>query len=120
MNLRRPNPVTLFLTIVCLWVLSACSAIGVPTPQTFNERLAVSISTVSEIRSGAKTLLVSNKITPDEAEKIQQGADNARGAIEVARTVYATDPVSANTTLATTIKALAALRAVLASKGTAP
>jgi outer membrane protein TolC len=104
-----------------LWalaVLTACAALGLPTAQTFNEKLAVGYGTVTAVRNSATTLVMAGKITPDDAQNVQTQADTARAALDVARTAYrAGDTTGATTKLDTTATVLRALQAYLASKG---
>lgn len=79
MTLARPIWVFFFL------FLASCAQLGVESPKTFNEKIAVAISTVTAIRQTATTLLVAKKITPEDAQNVQTQADNARAGVEVAR-----------------------------------
>ena len=65
--------------------MSACQMIGVPTPKTFNERLASGYSSVTVVRTSAATLLNGRVITSSDAENIQKQADTAREALDIAR-----------------------------------
>lgn len=104
-----------------LWalaVLTACAALGFPTAETFNQKLAVGYGTVTAIRNSAATLVAAGKITPDDAQNVQTQADTARSALDLARTAYkAGDTAGAATKLDTTATVLRALQAYLASKG---
>lgn len=108
----------LHATIWTLAVLTACAALGLPTAETFNQKLAVGYGTVTAIRDSAATLVVAGKLTPDDAQNVQTQADTFRAALDVARTAYkAGDVAGATTKLDTTATALRALKAYLASKG---
>ncbi len=106
------------LAIFLLTLAAGCAALGIQAPQTFNEKLAVGYTSVTSIRQAATTLLTSAKITPDDAQNVQNQADNARMALDIARATFKTgDTTGAQTKLDTTITALTALQSYLASKG---
>lgn len=97
--------------------IGGCASLGVPTPQTFNERAAASISVVTEVRSLALTLLQANKISVQDAENVQKQADNAREGIVLARTLHAQNAASGESKLNAVQTVLTALRGYLATKG---
>lgn len=101
-----------------LAVLTACAALGLPTAETFNQKLAVGYGTVTAVRNTAATLVTAGKLTPDDAQNVQTQVDTARSALDLARTAYkAGDVAGAATKLDTTATVLRALQAYLASKG---
>lgn len=104
-----------FLIIIAL-ALTACAQLGIPKPETFNERLAVGYSTVTTVRQTATTLLQAKKITADDAQNVQQQADNARAGLDIARTISKTDAKAADAKLTAVRSALTALQAYLATK----
>jgi len=107
-----------WLAFLALTFLPACAQLGLPTAQTFDQKLAVSYSTVTAARNSAVTLLSAGKITSDDAQNVQTQCDNIRSALDLARVAYkAGDTTTANTKLDTTITALTALQAYLTSKG---
>jgi hypothetical protein len=110
------DPFGRLLLAAVIVFLSACASMGVPSPQNFGEQLAVGISTVTEVRNSAGTLLVAKKISADDAQNVQTQADNARAALDVARSMRATDPGGAQTKLTTTITILQGLKAYLATR----
>lgn len=99
-----------------LAVLSACSALGVPTPQTTEERIVVTMSTVTGVREASLALLTAKKITAADAQNIQQQADNVRAGTVIAQAMLATDPTAADAKLQQTRAMLIALQAYLATK----
>jgi hypothetical protein len=107
---------TLFLAACALALLTACAAIGVEPPKTFNERLAVAVSTVTAARDATTTLLVAGKISAADARNLQAQADVAREGLDVARALAGTDPGGAMTRLEMTQAALRALNAYLLTK----
>lgn len=98
-------------------LMTACSTFGVPVPQSFNEKVAVAISSVTEVRNTAATLLTSSKISVDDAKNIQEQADNARAGIEVAKAIHATDPSVAENRITAVLTGLNAISQYLATKG---
>lgn len=99
-----------------LILLAGCASLGLPTPTTFNERLAAAYSTVEGVRSEADALLLAKRITPDDAQNIQNQATSARSALDVASLAFIRDPAAADTKLTATITALTALQGYLATR----
>jgi hypothetical protein len=97
-------------------MLAACAALGVQSPRTFNERVAVAITTVTSARNTASTLLTAHKITQRDAENILEQTDNARAAIEIARQIEATDPSGADHRLTAILTGLNALTSYLEAR----
>lgn len=104
-----------FLAILTLLV--GCSQLGIPKPQTFNQRLAVGYTTVTAVRQTAITLLQADKITANDASNVQEQADNARAGLDLARSIHATNPQAAETRLDAVIVGLNALQAYLQARG---
>lgn len=96
--------------------LSACAALGVQSPQTFNEKAAVAISSVTVVRQTATALLQAHKISAPDAQNIQGQADNARAGIEVAIAINATDPGAAENRIGAILVGLNAITAYLTAK----
>ena len=96
--------------------LPACAQLGVPTADTFNQKLAVAIGSVTAVRETATTLLKAQKITADDAQNVQDGANNARTGIEVARTLSKANMTAADNKLTAVSTALQALNAYLAAR----
>lgn len=97
--------------------LSACSVLGIATPQTFNERLAAGYTTVTGVRQSAGTLLTADKITADDAQNVQKQADTARTGLDLAAQIHVTDPNAGSDKLDSVVVGLTALQAYLQSKG---
>lgn len=106
----------LFLSSLVLIVLTACSVLGVATPQTFNEKEAAAISTVTGARSTAIALLTADKISAADARNIQTQCDTAREAITVAAAIHSTDPAAAENRLEAIVVGLNALNTYLATR----
>jgi len=118
--LKRLDPRGFIAAFLLVMLVSACSTFGVPTPQTFNQNLAVSIAANTSVRETATTLLQAGKISAIDAQNIQAQADVAREGLNVARTLSGTDLASAQGRLEATTAALKALQAYLATKQGAP
>lgn len=103
-----------YLLLALLWMAAGCAQLGMPIPQTFNERIATAYASVSAIRDTATVLLQAKKISPDDAQNVQTQADNARAGIEIARKIL--DLESANAKLSSVQAGLVALQAYLATK----
>ena len=97
--------------------LSSCASFGVATPKTFNEKLAAGYVTIQGLNTMTLDLLTAKKIAPDDAENINQQTDNAKAALDIARTMSKTDLSSADTKLDATITGLTALQNYLRSQG---
>jgi hypothetical protein len=99
-------------------LLIGCTTMGMPKPKTFDDNVAVSLISVTQVRKATGVLLAAGKITAADAQNVQNQADVAREGINVARAISATDPTAAQTKLTAAITVLQALDAYLASKGT--
>jgi hypothetical protein len=73
-------------TLLALFVFAACQTAGVPAPKTYNERLASGYVTVTSVRDTARTLVLEGLITADDAQNVQNLADQARMGLDLART----------------------------------
>lgn len=103
--------------VLVLVLMCACQALGIATPQTFNERLAAGYVTVTGIRESTGTLLVAGKISAGDAQNVQGQADNARTGLDLARQIHATNPPAGDAKLDAVVTGLAALQAYLTQKG---
>lgn len=97
-------------------LLLGCASMGVPTPQTFRERIAAAYVTVTGIRQTTLTLLQAKKISPDDAGNVNQSADQARAGVDIARSIETVDPTGADNRLNASIAILESLQAYLGSK----
>ncbi len=114
--MQRLHPTT-WLLFMCAMLLSACAQLGVPTPQTTEERIAATIVSVTAVRETTLTLLQAKKITPDDAENIQRQADNVRAGAIVARSLVGVDSTAADAKLQQTRAVLLAVQQYLIAKG---
>lgn len=76
-----------FLVALGAMSLGACGALS-----PFNNRLGAGYTAVVTAREGALQLLEARSITPDQAQKVQDKADQIRGALDLAASIRATDP----------------------------
>lgn len=115
---RTMERATLALTLAAVLIVAACSTLGLPTPTTFNQKLAVAYSADTAVLQDTDTLKVAGKITAKDAQNIESQADNIKAALDIAREVYATDQATGNNKLAATVTALTALQNyITAQKG---
>jgi ABC-type Fe3+-hydroxamate transport system substrate-binding protein len=103
--------------LLLLALVTACASMGIPTPETFNERAAAATVTVTGVRSATLDLLKTGRINAADAQNAQDQADIARKGIDVARSIYKTDPAGADARLTATITALQALQTYLRTRG---
>lgn len=101
-----------------LVLFAACAAFGVPTPETLNQRIAVTTSSVTAVRQSAATLLQAGKLSVQDAENIQAQADNVIAGVIVARSLSGVDPAAADAKLQQTRAVLLALQAYLTARET--
>lgn len=101
------------LVLPFLLILAACASLGVPAPQTFNQRALAATATVNTASQTTLTLLQARKITPDESDRYIDRTETAQEGIRVARSLHATDPNAAEDRLALVIAALQILTAEL-------
>lgn len=98
-----------------LLLLTACATFG-PAPKTFNQRLAVGITTVTAARTTALTLLTAGKINADDATNVNKQADVAREGLELARTIHASLPEQGDAKLLAVQLGIDGLKSYLCSR----
>lgn len=101
---------------VAALLLSGCAQFGIPTPETFNERLAAGYGLTTQVRTTATTLLDAKKISSSDAENVLATTDVARQGLDVARTISKTDMTAAEGKVSAIRTGLTALAAYLATK----
>lgn len=113
-----------------------CASLGLPSPNTFEQKALVAQSSVTQLRLSASQLLNSRTINLRDAENALHVTDAATSGIAVARTLYATacplptaaasappvacSSVAADKRLTVATAALTALSAYLATQGATP
>lgn len=103
--------------ILLLSFLPACAQLGIPTAQTFNERLAAGYALNTAVRQSATTLLQSKAITANDGDSVLKTTDAARAGLDVAKSLAKTDMTAADAKLNATRTVLVALQSYLATKG---
>jgi predicted kinase len=103
--------------VLLIAAITACSALGVDSPQTFNEKAAAAQISVTATRSTALQLLNAGKITAADAKNVQAAADAGNAAIDLARQLEATDKTGAGAKLASAVAIITGVQAYLATKG---
>lgn len=114
--MKHLNPLR-YLWLATVLALAGCQTLGIPQAETFNQRLAVGYVGVTTARQTALTLLQADKIGTDDAQQVQQQADNLRAGLDVARSLRASSPQAADSKLTATLAALQALDAYLKTRG---
>lgn len=97
--------------------LQGCAALGVQSPQTFNDKVYAAALTVDSLQKNASTLLKAGKISATDAENVLKATDVATEGIKVARSYASTAPTTANSRLDAAVVGLTALTAYLNAQG---
>lgn len=108
-------PINVAVWLLCV-VLCGCTMLGVPTPKTFNQRALAAQEGATGAVATSTVLLNARKIGSDDAENIQQQADNVTEGVKIARQVHALDPKAGDDKLASVETILTALEAYLAAR----
>lgn len=101
---------TLFL-VIC----TACAALGLETPATFDQRAYAAEATVVQVRKSAAVLLNAKKIDVEDAENALKQTDLAAQGIKIARALP--DPTQKENRLTAIVAILTAIQTYLAAKG---
>jgi len=110
------DPRGFFYGFVLMVMLSACAALGLPSPETMNEKIAAAQGSVTQVRATATDLLNQKLISVADAENALRTTDAASDGIAVARTLAAQDPNAAQARLTMIVTTLTAVQAYLASR----
>lgn len=102
-----------FALIAITLLTAGCQTIGVPTPSTFNERVAAALTTVTTVRETSTSLLNAGKISSQDHANIEEEADNVRAAITIARSLSSVDATAADAKLQSAQQILLALQSYL-------
>lgn len=102
--------------LLCSALVVACTTIGSPIAETFNEKLAVGYGTVTQIRATTAQLLTAKRVTSADAQNIQVQADSARAGLDIARDLSKSDLPAANNRLAMATAVLTALQGYLSAR----
>jgi hypothetical protein len=104
------------LAFAC-WLLTACTALGIVKPESFDERLAAAYTLNTAIREGVDASLNAGALSSDEAQHALEDTRSARTALDGVRTLAGNDPATAEGRLALLESSLQALRSRLIAKG---
>lgn len=105
-----------YITLISFLSFTGCAGIGVVSPTTFNEKLAVAYGTVTEIGVTTSTLLKAGKIKSDDAQNVHDQAVHAKTGLDIARSMSSIDITSASGKLEAIRTVLTALTTYLATK----
>jgi hypothetical protein len=107
-----------YAAFACLcWLLTACAAMGIIKPESFDERLAAAYSLNTAIREGANASLNSGALSSAEAQEVLEETRNARSVLDGIRGLASTDPATAEGRLKLMEGLLQRLRSRLIAKG---
>lgn len=84
--MRRMSLPALALLVVAS-LLAGCSALGLQSPESFNERLAYATATTSAVYDSIAQATRAGDIAPDDAEDLIEIADRARDLLISARAI---------------------------------
>lgn len=79
-----------FTTALLVVLVLGCASLGLPSPQTFEQKALVTQATVTQIRASAAQLLTAKTISLSDAQNALIVTDAATSGVAVARTLYAT------------------------------
>lgn len=101
---------------LALALLTACAQLGVTSPQTFQDRLVIGYSTITEVTTAANTLLLADSLRASDGQNIANQASVLKAGLDVAREIAKTDPTQAENRLTAIRTALVGLQTYLASR----
>jgi hypothetical protein len=105
------------LLIVAVLLLAGCSALGLPSAKTFNEKWLAAQTADTAVLQTDLVLLQAGKISKEDAANVEKQADNVKDGLDIARTLYATDQTAGSTKLDSVVLALQALQTYVNAKG---
>lgn len=105
----------LLLSIIVCVSFVACSGVGISNT-TFNEKLAIAYGTVTQVRVTATTLLKAGKIKADDAQNVNNQADNARAGLDIAKSLSGTDISTASAKLVAVESIISSLTTYLSTR----
>jgi hypothetical protein len=100
-----------------LAILAACQSLGIPQPQTFQEKVDYAYGIHAAVLETEAAGLESRQITDAEGLQVLKIADGAQSLLDSATAVAATNPTGANAKLAAATKTLLELQQLLRSYG---
>lgn len=112
----QPLKTRSYLLPLALFLLAACATLGVPSPETFNEKETAAISTARGVISTARGLLLADKLTPDDVDNLIKQANAFMEAVKVAHEIHATSATMGEDRLAAAVIGLNAINAYLLTR----
>ncbi len=117
---HEPSYETMFqwatLALFVIFVLNACTQLGLEKPQTPDQRIAAAYATADAINRSATSLLKAQRITSQDAQHVLDSTRTARTGIDLARSIGPIDPKAADAKIRTQIAILNALNLYLQQK----
>lgn len=104
------------IVILCLSMLSACGTFGLPTPDSYEEKLAAGYTTATNLVLTTSVLLSASKISSEDALNIRKTATTASEGLDIAESLKAASPEVAQSRLDVSIASLEALKKYLESR----
>lgn len=111
----RYAPYFAVLTVL-LMVLGGCAALGLPTAESFGERVAAAYAANTAARQSATTLLQAKRISVEDAKNVLATTDALRAGIDAAAQISKTDPAAGNARLEAARTGLQALQSYLLTR----
>lgn len=99
--------------LVLAALLTACTLMGQPTPDSFNQKLEGAYRTAETIVRSNSILLNAHKISSADAENVAKEVDAGKQGLDIARDIHTTDPQAGSARLTATLAGLHALEAYL-------
>lgn len=104
----------LLIAVPVILILPGCTSLGIPQPQTFNQKALVAYSGVTAATDTANNLALAGKLSKSDAQNVVNTAQQAKDAIGIAITVHASDVNLGDQKLQATLVILNALNSYLA------
>lgn len=115
--MRFKQAITAAIGILLLAACTQLSSVGsVVTGTSFEDKVVVAYSTVTQVRETAGVLLDQKKISSADAQHVQDSANIARKGIDTAREIHKLDPTGATAKLDSIRIGLTAISTYLATK----
>lgn len=84
------------VSIALLWVVIACTNMGLQSPTTFDDKLAYAYGVHTAVLDTAAIEVDNKTLTPSDGNTVLKLADQSRTLLDSARVLSATDPKTAN------------------------
>lgn len=99
MRKERAGPLIRIAASMVLACLAGCASLGVQAPDNFGEKVAGAYTTIGAVRDTGLRLLQAGKIGDEDAQTIQNRADDLRAGVEIARGIHTTSPAGGESRL---------------------